>query len=78
MAWAKDTALQTCNRSAVPRAKAEARTVSQPPGFLSFGIGTKASNLRGTMPRLLDRMSPLSSHQRRPNDIPVSAEPAQV
>jgi hypothetical protein len=23
-------------------------------------------------------MSPLSSHQRRPNEIPVSAEPAHV
>ena len=77
MAWAEDTALQRCTRSAVPRAKTEARAVSRPPGFPTFGIGTKASNLRGTMPRLLDRMSPLSSHQRRPNEIPVSAEPAQ-
>jgi hypothetical protein len=75
MAWAEDTALQRCTRSAVPRAKTEARGVSRPPGVLTFGIGTKASILRGTMPRLLDRMSPLSSHQRRPNEIPVSAEP---
>ena len=78
MAWAEDTALQRCTRSAVPRAKTEARAVSRPPGFPTFGIGTKASNLRGTMPRLLDRMSPLSSHQRRPNEIPVSAEPAHA
>jgi hypothetical protein len=76
MAWAEDTALQRCNRSAVPSTKNEARAVLGPPGFLTFGIGTKASNLRGTMPRLLDRMSSLSSHQRRPDEIPVSAEPA--
>lgn len=30
------------------------------------------------MPRLLDRMSPLSSHQRHPNVIPFPAEPAQL
>jgi hypothetical protein len=77
MAWAEDTALQRCTRRAVPRAKTEARAVSQPPGFLGFGIGTKASNLRGTMPRLLDRMSYRPFHQLRPDEIPVSAEPAQ-
>ena len=76
MAWAEDTALQRCTRRAVPRAKTEARAVSQPPGFLGFGIGTKASNLRGTMPRLLDRMSYRPFHQLRPDEIPVSAEPA--
>jgi hypothetical protein len=30
------------------------------------------------MPRLLDRMSPLSPHQRRPDQIPLSAEPAHM
>ncbi len=47
------------------------------PGFLGFWIGTTASKLRGTMPRLLDRMSLHSSHQRRPNEILFPAEPAR-
>jgi protein-S-isoprenylcysteine O-methyltransferase Ste14 len=66
------------NRRFFPMFKAEARAVSQLPGFLGFGIGTKASNLCGTMPRLLDRMSPLTSHQLCPDEIAVSAEPAHM
>jgi hypothetical protein len=52
-------ALQRCTRTAVPRTNTEAWAASRLPGFLGFGIGTNASILRGTMPRLHDRMSPL-------------------
>jgi hypothetical protein len=55
---AEDTALQRCNRSAVPGAETEVRAASPPPKFPPFGISAKAQNLRGTTPRLFDRMSP--------------------
>ncbi len=42
--------------------------------FFTSGIGNKASNLRSTMTRLLDRLSRRPFHQRRPDEILVSAQ----
>ncbi|MDB5392293.1 MAG: hypothetical protein JWM11_7939 [Planctomycetaceae bacterium] len=57
--WAEDTAMQRCNRSTGPGAKSGVETkihllVSLLQNSISqhnSGIGTKALNLRGTMPR---------------------------
>ena len=60
LAWAEDTALQRCTRSADPRVGVEGRA-----GALfgsapvhPFNFNTKATNLRGTTPRHTDTMSP--------------------
>jgi len=53
--WAEDRATQRCDPSADPGAKTEGRAVRSSHAAAarpSFGIGTKATNLRGTTPRL--------------------------
>jgi hypothetical protein len=69
MAWMEDRATQECDPSADPGAKTEGRAVAtraaaRPP----FGIGAKAINSRGTMPRmprqdaLQHSLTPISQH----------------
>jgi hypothetical protein len=59
-AWAEDTALQRCNRSADPGVGVEGRAgdlFGSAPVHL-FNFNTKAKNRRGTTPRNTDTMSP--------------------
>jgi hypothetical protein len=58
--WAEDRATLRSDPSADPGAETEAWAVNRSPSFLHFGISTTAKNLRGTTPRPLGRMSPLS------------------
>jgi hypothetical protein len=51
--WTEDRATQECDPSADPEAKTEGWAVVHAAARpSSFGIGTKAQNSRGTMPRL--------------------------
>jgi hypothetical protein len=74
--WAEDTALLRSNRSADPGAKTEARAIHRSPGFSRFGIGPHAKNLRGTMPRSPDRMSPPqpTHHNRTEFHFPLNQD----
>ena len=65
--WAEDRATVRTDPSADPGAEVEGGAVSlnrTPPTF-PFDLGIKAINLRGTTPRLFDRMSPINLLTRR-------------
>lgn len=51
-AWAEDRALLRSNPSADPGAKTDGAARGRPVLRFLIGIGIKALNLRGTMPRL--------------------------
>jgi len=68
--WAENRALLRSYPSDVPRAKTEDRAILRATGFTTFGIGTHAKNLRGTMPQSFDTMSNLNSlTPTEPNSI---------
>jgi len=59
MTWTEDRATQECDPSADPGAKTEGRAAStHGAARLPFGIGTKALNSRGTMPRRSGQEAP--------------------
>ena len=60
---AEDTALLRSNRSADPEAETEERAVTARSAARTspFGIGTKAQNLRGRMPRFPKQDAPQRS-----------------
>ena len=60
-----------------PVAVFEAGAITRLPGWLTLGLGAKASNLRGTMPRLPDTVAPLSSLRLHPVDLSFPAVPAR-